>query len=123
MRFARRNRRNLAAAGAGGGSPLLAEREQIGTVAYLVVAADRGTQLARAYRRDGLTKTQVLRRITQQMPLRHKLEYADAVLDGTWPRSRLRSAVQTLYRTYAQEARQQKSCHDRKSSHTSRQRI
>ncbi len=89
----------------------------------IVVAADRGTQLARAYRRDGLTKTQVLRRITQQMPLRHKLEYADAVLDGTWPRSRLRSAVQTLYRTYAQEARQQKSCHDRKSSHTSRQRI
>jgi F-type H+-transporting ATPase subunit gamma len=34
--------RNLAAAGAGGGSPLLVEREQIGTVAYLVVAADRG---------------------------------------------------------------------------------
>ena len=34
--------RNLAAAGAGGGSPLLAEREQIGTVAYVVVAADRG---------------------------------------------------------------------------------
>ncbi|HET8620705.1 MAG TPA: F0F1 ATP synthase subunit gamma [Acidimicrobiales bacterium] len=34
--------RNLAAAGAGGGSPLLVEREQIGTVAYVVVAADRG---------------------------------------------------------------------------------
>jgi F-type H+-transporting ATPase subunit gamma len=34
--------RNLAAAGAGGGSPLLAEREQIGTVAYVVIAADRG---------------------------------------------------------------------------------
>ena len=39
--------RNLAAAGAGGGSPLLAEREQIGTVAYVVIAADRG--LAGAY--------------------------------------------------------------------------
>jgi len=39
--------RNLAAAGAGGGSPLLAEREQVGTVAYVVVAADRG--LAGAY--------------------------------------------------------------------------
>ena len=34
--------RNLAAAGAGGGSSLLAEREQIGTVAYVVIAADRG---------------------------------------------------------------------------------
>src|SRR5262245_19954122 len=39
--------RNLAAAGAGGGSPLLAERPQIGTVAYVVIAADRG--LAGAY--------------------------------------------------------------------------
>jgi F-type H+-transporting ATPase subunit gamma len=34
--------RNLAAAGAGGGSPLLAEREQVDTVAYVVIAADRG---------------------------------------------------------------------------------
>ena len=34
--------RNLAAAGAGGGSPLLMERDQVNTVAYVVVAADRG---------------------------------------------------------------------------------
>ena len=34
--------RNLAAAGAGGGSPLLEEREDVRTVAYVVVAADRG---------------------------------------------------------------------------------
>jgi F-type H+-transporting ATPase subunit gamma len=34
--------RNLAAAGAGGGSPLLEERDDVGTVAYVVVAADRG---------------------------------------------------------------------------------
>jgi F-type H+-transporting ATPase subunit gamma len=34
--------RNLAAAGAGGDSPLLAEREVVRTVAYVVVAADRG---------------------------------------------------------------------------------
>jgi F-type H+-transporting ATPase subunit gamma len=34
--------RNLAAAGAGGGSPLLEERETIRTVAYVVVGADRG---------------------------------------------------------------------------------
>src|SRR5918999_3545315 len=34
--------RNLAAAGAGGDSPLLMEREQVNTVAYVVVAADRG---------------------------------------------------------------------------------
>jgi F-type H+-transporting ATPase subunit gamma len=34
--------RNLAAAGAGGDSPLLAEREAVRSVAYVVVAADRG---------------------------------------------------------------------------------
>ncbi|HEY8527354.1 MAG TPA: F0F1 ATP synthase subunit gamma [Acidimicrobiales bacterium] len=34
--------RNLAAAGAGGGSPLLEERDEVRTVAYVVVAADRG---------------------------------------------------------------------------------
>jgi F-type H+-transporting ATPase subunit gamma len=34
--------RNLAAAGAGGGSALLEEREQVGTIAYVVVAGDRG---------------------------------------------------------------------------------
>jgi F-type H+-transporting ATPase subunit gamma len=34
--------RNLAAAGAGGDSPLLTEREDVRTVAYVVIAADRG---------------------------------------------------------------------------------
>ncbi len=34
--------RNLAVAGAGGGSPLLSEREQVDTIAYVVIGADRG---------------------------------------------------------------------------------
>src|SRR5688500_2193164 len=34
--------RNLAAAGAGRGSALLQEREQVGTVGFVVVSADRG---------------------------------------------------------------------------------
>jgi F-type H+-transporting ATPase subunit gamma len=34
--------RNLAAAGASGGSPLLGERHEVRTVAYVVIAADRG---------------------------------------------------------------------------------
>ena len=33
---------NLAAAGAGGDSPLLNQREDVGTIAYVVVAGDRG---------------------------------------------------------------------------------
>ncbi len=89
----------------------------------IVVAADRATQLARACRRGGLTKTQALRRIKQQMSLSHKLEYADAVLDGTWPRSRLRRAVQSLYRTYAHEARQRKSRHGLNTPHISRRSV
>src|SRR6187397_2627020 len=34
--------RNLAAAGAGGDSPLLQQREDVGTVCFVVIAADRG---------------------------------------------------------------------------------
>ena len=69
----------------------------------IVVKADRATQIARVCKRDGLTKTEALRRISQQMPLREKLRYADTVLDGTWPRSRLRPIVQSLYRNYQNE--------------------
>lgn len=72
----------------------------------IVVKADRETQIRRACRRNGLTKTQALHRIRQQLPIRQKLSYADTVLDGTWPRSRLRHSVQALYRTYRAEARQ-----------------
>lgn len=75
----------------------------------IVVKADRSTQISRVCHRDGLTKTEALRRIRQQMPLRQKLQYADTVLDGTWTRPRLRLVVQSLYRTYQKEARQRGS--------------
>lgn len=74
----------------------------------IVVKADRATQISRVCKRDGLTKTNALRRIKQQMPVRQKLQYANTVLDGTWPRSRLRPVVKSLYRTYQQAASQQK---------------
>lgn len=44
--------RNLAAAGAGGGAPLLAQREQIQTVATIVVGGDRG--LSGAYNSNAI---------------------------------------------------------------------
>jgi len=72
----------------------------------IVVKADRSTQISRACYRDGLSKNEALRRIRQQMPLRQKLQYADTVLDGAWPRPRLRLVVGSLYRTYQKEARQ-----------------
>jgi dephospho-CoA kinase len=79
----------------------------------IVVKADRSTQISRVCRRDGLTKTAALRRIKQQIPLRQKLQYADTILDGTWPRQRLRLAVKSLYRTYRHEACQQGHKRDR----------
>ena len=73
----------------------------------IVVKADRATQIARVCQRDGLTKTEALRRMKQQMPFRQKVAYADTIIDGTWPRSKLRPLVKSLYRTYQNEARQQ----------------
>ncbi len=72
----------------------------------IIVKADRTTQISRVCRRDGLTKTEALQRIKNQMPLRQKLPYADTILDGTWPRPQLRVVVKSLYRNYRNEARQ-----------------
>ena len=72
----------------------------------IVVKTDRATQIARVCQRDGLTKSEALRRIRNQMPLRQKLSYADTILDGTWPHSQLRPLVKSLYRNYQNEARQ-----------------
>ena len=70
----------------------------------IVVKANRATQISRVCRRDGITKTEAIRRISQQMPFRQKLQYADTVLDGTCSRSQLRRLVKSLYRTYQEEA-------------------
>jgi dephospho-CoA kinase len=72
----------------------------------IVVKADRATQIARVCQRDGLTKTEALLRMRQQMPFREKKLYADTIIDGTWTRSQLRPVVKSLYTTYRQEARQ-----------------
>ncbi|HLZ32942.1 MAG TPA: dephospho-CoA kinase [Nitrospira sp.] len=70
----------------------------------IVVTADRATQIARLKKRNGLTKTEALRRIRSQMPLAAKVERADFVLDGTRPRSSLRQQVRRLYRDLRQRA-------------------
>ncbi len=74
----------------------------------IVVKADRTTQISRVCRRDGLTKTEALRRIKNQMPLRQKLLYADTILDGTLPIPQLHLAVKSLYKNYHNEARQRR---------------
>lgn len=70
----------------------------------IVVTANQPIQVQRARQRDGLTKREALGRIRGQLPLRTKRRFADHVLDGTWPVTRLRPQVRQLYREFLQEA-------------------
>lgn len=70
----------------------------------IVVTADRETQIARLKKRNGLTRSEALRRIRNQWPLRKKVAAADFVLDGTTARPRLFTLVKSLYRELARLA-------------------
>ncbi len=80
--------------------PLLFEADvdkRVDTI--IVVTADRGTQVARLRKRNGLSRTEALRRIRSQMPLAKKIQQADHVLNGTLPRSSLRKQVGQLFKS------------------------
>jgi len=64
----------------------------------IVVTADRKTQIARLKKRNGLSRTEALRRISSQMPLAKKTQQADHLLNGTLPRPFLRKQVGQLFR-------------------------
>ncbi len=64
----------------------------------IVVTADQATQIARLKKRNGLSKSQALRRIRSQMPLSKKIRMADHTLDGTKDRRRLKQDVANLFR-------------------------
>jgi len=64
----------------------------------IVVTADRKTQIARLKKRNGLARTEALRRISSQMPLAKKTQQADHLLNGTLPRPSLRKQVGQLFR-------------------------
>ncbi len=70
----------------------------------IVVTANQSIQLQRARQRDGLTKKEALGRIRGQLPLRTKRRFADYILNGTLPVTRLRPQVRQLYREFLQEA-------------------
>lgn len=63
----------------------------------VVVTADQATQIARLKKRNGLSRSQALRRIRSQMPMAEKRRRADIVLDGTKPRRRLAKDVAKLF--------------------------
>lgn len=63
----------------------------------VVVSADQKSQVARLKRRDGLSRTEALRRIRSQMPLSTKRPRADYVLDGTKESLSLARSVRRLF--------------------------
>lgn len=65
----------------------------------IVVTADRNTQIARLKKRNSLSRTEALRRISSQMPLTKKIQQADHVLNGTLPRPSLRKQVGQLLKS------------------------
>jgi len=67
--------------------------------AIIVVTADRETQIARLKKRNGLSRTEALRRIKSQMPLAEKRRLADYTIDGTLPLPQLRQQVRLLHRS------------------------
>ena len=62
----------------------------------IVVTADQKTQLARLRKRNGLSRSEALRRIRNQMPLAMKRCRADHILDGTKNRRQLAKDISKL---------------------------
>jgi dephospho-CoA kinase len=64
----------------------------------IVVTADRNTQIARLEKRNGLSRTEAIRRISSQMPLAKKRRRADYLLDGATLRKTLAKQATHLFR-------------------------
>jgi dephospho-CoA kinase len=63
----------------------------------IVVTADQKTQIARLRKRNGLSRSEALRRIRSQLPLSRKVRMADILIDGTLPLTRCRKGVQEAF--------------------------
>lgn len=70
----------------------------------ILVTADQHTQVTRACKRDGISKTKALARIRNQLSLREKKPFADDLIDGTLSRNQLRQTVRHLYRDLVAQA-------------------
>src|SRR5581483_11945822 len=65
----------------------------------ILVVVDENIQIERAMRRDGVTREEVLARLSRQMPLSEKRKYADYILDTSGPKSETLSKARELYET------------------------
>ena len=64
----------------------------------IVVTTDRETQIARLEKRNGLSRTEAIRRIRSQIRLAEKVRRADYSLDGTMRRGPLAKAVSHIFK-------------------------
>jgi len=70
----------------------------------ILVTADQQTQIARACKRDGLSRREALARIRGQLSLREKKRFADDLIDSTLPRVQLCKIIRTLYKNLLEQA-------------------
>jgi dephospho-CoA kinase len=52
----------------------------------ILTACTVGTQIERGMKRDGMTREEVLARLSQQMPVEEKKKYANYVIDTDGPK-------------------------------------
>lgn len=58
-------------------------------------------QIERAMARDGVTREEVLERLSRQMPLEEKVKYADYLVDTSGTKEQTQARVRDLYKTLA----------------------
>ena len=63
----------------------------------IVVTTDRETQIARLEKRNGLSRTEAIRRIRSQMPLAKKTRRADYTIEGTLSKGDARRTIRHIF--------------------------
>lgn len=77
---------------------ILVETGSYRDYAKLIVAVcDRERQIERALARGGMTREEVLERLSRQMPLEEKVKYADYVIDTSGDKENTRAQVREVY--------------------------
>lgn len=78
--------------------PLLFEAKLTGFKKILVVSAAEESALARVMARDGISRTEALKRLRAQLPLAEKAKRADIVVENDGTVAELRDKVKKLFR-------------------------
>jgi dephospho-CoA kinase len=77
----------------------------------IVAVCGNEQQIERAMARDGLTREEVVDRLSRQMPLSEKIRYADYVIDTSGTKENTMARTKTVYESLVsfEEAKRRKS--------------